>query len=141
MQRTLRYLTPEDDQLLGDVGTRLVYSEGDVLVREGAPMTALYVGGMGAKGRNFYNDLVKRCGFEAEAEAIQDLYLDGKKEEAAKLVPDALLEATTLCGSEGYVKERIAAFKESGVTVLNVTPVGSDPVKLVEQVKGWIDDA
>ena len=85
-------------------------------------MTALYVGGMGAKGRNFYNDLVKRYGYEQEAEQIQDLYLDGKKDEAAKLVPDELLEATTLCGSEGYVKERLAAYKESGVTVLNVTP-------------------
>jgi F420-dependent oxidoreductase-like protein len=123
-------------------GGLLSVGEGAESIRELArPMTALYVGGMGAKGRNFYNDLVKRYGFEAEAEAIQDLYLAGKKEEAAKLVPDALLEATTLCGPEGYVKERIAAFKESGVTVLNVTPIGSDPVKLVEQVKGWIDDA
>lgn len=105
------------------------------------PMVALYVGGMGAKGRNFYNDLVCRYGFEAEATAIQDLYLEGKKAEAAKLVPDELLEATTLCGSEGYVRERIAAYKESGVTVLNVTPVGPDPVKLIEQVKGWVAEA
>jgi F420-dependent oxidoreductase-like protein len=104
------------------------------------PMLALYLGGMGAKGRNFYNDLVKRYGYEAEAEAIQDLYLEGKKDEAAALIPDALLEGTTLCGSEGYVKERLAAYKESGVTVLNVTPVGPDPVKLIEQVKTWIDD-
>jgi hypothetical protein len=110
-------------------------------VRElGRPMTALYVGGMGAKGRNFYNDLVCRYGFEKEAEQIQDLYLDGKKDEAAKLVPEELLEATTLCGSEGYVKERLAAYKESGVTVLNVTPVGADPVKLIEQVKTWIEE-
>src|SRR3546814_12330988 len=97
------------------------------------PMVALYVGGMGAKGKNFYNDLVCRYGFEEEAAKIQDLYLDGKKKEAAELVPDALLEAMTLCGSEGYVKERIAAHKESGVTVLNVTPIGPDPVKLTEQ--------
>jgi hypothetical protein len=104
------------------------------------PIFALYIGGMGAKGKNFYNDLVKRYGFEAEAEAIQDLYLDGKKDEAAKMVPDELLEATTLCGSEGYVRERLAAYKESGVTVLNITPIGPDPVKLIEQVKGWIED-
>jgi F420-dependent oxidoreductase-like protein len=104
------------------------------------PMVALYVGGMGAKGRNFYNDLVKRYGFEAEAEAIQDLYLDGKKEEAAALVPEDLLEATSMCGPEGYVKERLAAYKASGVTVLNITPIGPDPVKLVEQVKGWIEE-
>jgi F420-dependent oxidoreductase-like protein len=122
-------------------GGLLSVGEGAEAVREfGRPMTALYVGGMGAKGRNFYNDLVCRYGFEAEAAAIQDLYLEGKKEEAAKLVPDDLLEATTLCGSEGYVRERLAAYKESGVTVLNVTPIGPDPVKLIEQVKGWIQD-
>jgi F420-dependent oxidoreductase-like protein len=116
--------------------------EGAEAVRELArPMVALYVGGMGAKGRNFYNDLVRRYGFEEEAAAIQDLYLDGKKDEAAKLVPDELLEATTLCGSEGYVRDRIAAYKDSGVTVLNVTPVAPDPVKLVEQLKGWVADA
>ncbi|MEX2292790.1 MAG: LLM class F420-dependent oxidoreductase [Acidimicrobiales bacterium] len=120
-------------------GGLLAIGDGSEAVREFArPMAALYIGGMGAKGKNFYNDLVKRYGFEAEAEAIQDLYLDGKKEEAAKMVPDELLEATTLCGSEGYVKDRLAAYKESGVTVLNVTPVGPDPVKLLEQVKGWM---
>ena len=70
------------------------------------PMIALYVGGMGAKGKNFYNDLVCRYGFEDEAAEIQDLYLDGKKDEAAAKVPDALLEATSLCGPEGYVKEQ-----------------------------------
>ena len=67
------------------------------------PMIALYVGGMGAKGRNFYNDLACRYGFEAEAAQIQDLYLDGKKDEAAAAVPDGLLEAATICGPEGYV--------------------------------------
>src|SRR3546814_9833904 len=71
------------------------------------PMVALYVGGMGAKGKNFYNDLVCRYGFEEEAAKIQDLYLDGKKKEAAELVPDALLEAMTLCGAGGYAKARI----------------------------------
>jgi hypothetical protein len=122
-------------------GGLLSVGEGAEAVRElSRPMTALYVGGMGAKGRNFYNDLVCRYGFDEEAEAIQDLYLDGKKEEAAKLVPEELLEATTLCGPEGYVRERLAAYEESGVTVLNVTPIGPDPVKLIEQVKGWIED-
>lgn len=104
------------------------------------PTVALYVGGMGAKGKNFYNDLVKRYGFEREAEQIQDLYLDGKKDEAARLVPDELLEGMSLCGSEGYVKERLAAYEEAGVTNLNITPIGPDPVKLIEQVKGWIED-
>ena len=135
----------ERDAGLGELeivaGGLLSVGEGAEAVRELArPMVALYVGGMGAKGKNFYNDLVKRYGFEREAEQIQDLYLDGKKEEAAKLVPDELLEATSLCGPEGYVKERLAAFKEAGVTNLNVTPIGPDPVKLVEQVKGWVAD-
>jgi len=122
-------------------GGMLSVGDGAESVREFArPMVALYVGGMGAKGKNFYNDLVRRYGFEAEAEEIQDLYLDGKKDEAAKVVPDELLEAMSLCGSEGYVKERLAAYKEAGVSVLNITPVGPDPVKLVEQVKGWIED-
>jgi len=122
-------------------GGLLSVGEGAERVREFARGTvALYTGGMGAKGRNFYNDLIKRYGYEAEAEQIQDLYLDGRKDEAAALVPDGLLEAMTLCGSEGYVRERLAAFKESGVTTLNVTPIGPDPVKLIEQVKGWIAD-
>ena len=90
------------------------------------PMIALYVGGMGARGRNFYNDLAWRYGFEAEAKEIQDLYLDGQKDEAAAAVPDGLLEAATICGPEGYVRDRIAAFKEAGVTSLNVTPLAED---------------
>jgi F420-dependent oxidoreductase-like protein len=107
-------------------------------VREFArPMVALYVGGMGARGRNFYNDLACRYGYEKEAKLIQDLYLDGKKKEAAAEVPDELLELTSLCGPEGYVKERIAAFKESGVTNLLVTPIGPDPAKIVGQLKEW----
>ena len=121
-------------------GSLLSVGDGAEAVRDFArPMLALYIGGMGAKGRNFYNDLVRRYGYEAEAEQIQDLYLSGKKDEAAKVVPDELLEKTTLCGPEGYVRDRIAAFKESGATVLNVTPIGPDPVKLIEQVKGWIE--
>ncbi|CAN5859094.1 LLM class F420-dependent oxidoreductase [soil metagenome] len=87
------------------------------------PMVALYVGGMGAKGKNFYNDLFRRYGYEAEAEKIQDLYLDGKKEEAAEVIPIDFLEAISLIGPEGYVAERIAAFGEAGVTHLQVIPV------------------
>jgi len=100
------------------------------------PMVALYVGGMGARGQNFYNALVSRYGFEKEATEIQDLYLDGKKDEAAAAVPDELLEATTICGDEGYVKERLAAYRESGVTMLNITPVG-DAADIVGKLKDW----
>jgi alkanesulfonate monooxygenase SsuD/methylene tetrahydromethanopterin reductase-like flavin-dependent oxidoreductase (luciferase family) len=101
------------------------------------PLTALYVGGMGARGRNFYNALTRRYGFEAEAELIQDLYLSGKKDEAAAAVPAELLELTSLVGPPAYVKERIAAYREAGVTVLNVTPVGPDPLTTIEQLKEW----
>ncbi|MGZ4706196.1 MAG: LLM class F420-dependent oxidoreductase [Acidimicrobiales bacterium] len=101
------------------------------------PMVALYVGGMGAKGRNFYNDLACRYGYEKEAAEIQDLYLDGKKDEAAAKVPDELLALTNLCGPEGWVKERLAAFKEAGVSTLNLTPVGPDAAEIIEKVKAW----
>ncbi|KAA9151209.1 LLM class F420-dependent oxidoreductase [Amycolatopsis acidicola] len=85
------------------------------------PMVALYVGGMGARGKNFYNELACRYGYEAEAKKIQDLYLDGKKEEAAAAVPAELLEAISLIGPAGHVKERLAAYREAGVTTLQVT--------------------
>lgn len=108
-------------------------------IRElGRAAAALYIGGMGAKGKNFYNALACRYGYEKEATEIQDLYLDGKKGEAAALVPAELLEATSLCGPEGYIKERLAAFAEAGVTHVNVTPVGGDPVAMIEQVRSWM---
>lgn len=105
------------------------------------PMLALYVGGMGARGRNFYNDLVCRYGFEAEAKVVQDLYLDGHKDEAAKAIPDGLLEAAAICGPEGYVRDRLAAFKAAGVTSLNATFMGPDVPALVGQVKDWLEHA
>ena len=103
------------------------------------PTAALYIGGMGARGRNFYNDLACRYGFEAEAKEIQDLYLDGKKQEAAAKVPRELLEKTNLVGPASYVRERMAAFRESGVTALSIIPFGADPLAIVEQVKGWAE--
>ena len=103
------------------------------------PMVALYVGGMGARGRNFYNALVRRYGFEAEAEVVQELYLAGDKQKAADAVPAALLEGTNLVGPEGHVRDRIAAFAEAGVTTLNVIPVASDKVRLVEQLRNIVD--
>jgi len=82
------------------------------------PMLALYVGGMGARGKNFYNDLVCRYGYEAAAKSIQDLYLSGKKEEAAAAVPDALVDEVALCGPKERIRERLAAWKSSGVTTM-----------------------
>jgi F420-dependent oxidoreductase-like protein len=102
------------------------------------PMAALYIGGMGARGKNFYNDLACQYGYEAEAKKIQDLYLDGHKKEAEAAVPTELLELANLVGPEPYVKERLAAFREAGVTLLQVTPVDDDPAALVGRVKEWL---
>jgi F420-dependent oxidoreductase-like protein len=84
---------------------------------------ALYIGGMGARGRNFSNDLVRRYGYEREATLIQDLYLDGRKAEATAAVPDDLVRDTALVGPIGYVKERLAAYASAGVTTLLVSPL------------------
>jgi F420-dependent oxidoreductase-like protein len=102
------------------------------------PMFALYIGGMGAKGKNFYNDLVSQYGFEEEAVKIQEMYLGGNKRDAEAIVPLELLEMCNLVGPESYVKERIAAFREAGVTSLQVTPVDEDPAALVSRLKEWV---
>ena len=122
-------------------GSLLAIGEGDEVtaLREFMrPMTALYVGGMGAKGKNFYNELMVRYGFEKEAEVIQDLYLDGKKKDAEAAIPEEFLERITLCGPASYVKERVAAFREAGVTHLQVHPIplgDQSAATLIEAVK------
>ena len=132
---------PERGPLEVVAGGMVAIGDGLEGLRDAArPMVALYVGGMGARGQNFYNALARRYGYEAEAERIQDLYLSGDKEAAAAAVPADLLEKTSLVGPEGYVRERMAAMKEAGVTVLSILPVGPDPVKVVEQVRSWADD-
>jgi len=102
------------------------------------PMVALYVGGMGARGKNFYFDLACQYGFEEAATKIQDLYLGGNKRDAEAEVPMELLELGNLVGPESYVKERIAAFREAGVTNLQVIPVADDAPALVSKVKEWV---
>lgn len=102
------------------------------------PNAALYIGGMGARDKNFYNTICRKYGYEKEAGEIQDLYLSGKKDEAAAAVPHEMLANTNLVGPKSYVKERIAAYKEAGVTVLSVNPVGPDAVKTIETLKEMI---
>ncbi|SDS39117.1 probable F420-dependent oxidoreductase, Rv3520c family [Nocardioides scoriae] len=102
------------------------------------PHAALYIGGMGAKGKNFYHQLACQYGFEAEADQVQELFLAGKKREAEAAVPRALLEQTNLVGPEGHVRERIEAYREAGVTDLQVLPVDEDPVGLVRRLKEWV---
>ncbi|HEY0638271.1 MAG TPA: LLM class F420-dependent oxidoreductase [Pseudonocardiaceae bacterium] len=102
---------------------------------------ALYIGGMGARGRNFYNDLACRYGYEAEAKLIQDLYLEGRKQEAAEAVPLELARAVSLIGPEGFVRDQLAAFSEAGATTVTVTPLAPDHagrLKLLEQVQSLL---
>ncbi|MDO8733289.1 MAG: LLM class F420-dependent oxidoreductase [Actinomycetota bacterium] len=100
---------------------------------------ALYVGGMGARNANFYNDLAQRMGWVDEALAIQEFFLTGKREEAAAAVPQAWLDQATLVGSASFVAERLAAYRESGVTSLDITiPAGIDPLSTVEQLRAMM---
>lgn len=125
-------------------GGLLAIGEGDQVrsLRDLArPMWALYMGGMGARGKNFYNNLLREYGYEREADEIQDLFLSGKRAEAAALVPDELLDAANLCGPAGLVKERVAQYREAGVTHLQVTPMPTGdqtPAQLVGQLRELI---
>ena len=84
------------------------------------PRLALYVGGMGARGRNFYNDIARRYGYDAAAKRIQDVYLGGKKAEAEAAVPDELVDEVALCGPPERIRERLAEWKTSGATTIMV---------------------
>ena len=120
------------DPALGDlqivVGVSVAIGDDvDPALEQVRPQLALYIGGMGARGKNFYNDLARRYGYEDEARTIQDLYLDGRKDEAAAAVPDELVRAVSLVGPESYVAERVAAFREAGVTTLVLQPLDGSP--------------
>ena len=99
------------------------------------PQLALYIGGMGARKMNFYNDLACRYGLEEPARLIQDLYLAGRKDEAAAAVPAELVEGTTMIGPAGLVRDRLAAYQDAGVTVLNLRPAGHDPLGTIASVR------
>ena len=106
------------------------------------PQLALYIGGMGAKGKNFYHNVATKYGFGEVADRIQELYLSGRKAEAIAAVPDELVRNISLIGPRGYVKERIAAFAEAGVTTLLATPVTGDSaeyVDFIEQLQTLLD--
>jgi hypothetical protein len=97
------------------------------------PVLALYIGGMGARGKNFYNDLAGRYGFEVAAKKIQDLYLDGKKEEAAAAVPDELADEVSLVGPAARIRDRLAAWRESGVTTMIAATMQIEAVRLLAE--------
>lgn len=90
------------------------------------PVLALYVGGMGSREKNFYNALVRRYGFEDAAQEVQDLYLDGKKEEAAAALPAELIDRVSLCGPKERVAERLEVYRDAGVGTLVCSPMAFD---------------
>ncbi|HEX6311502.1 MAG TPA: LLM class F420-dependent oxidoreductase [Acidimicrobiia bacterium] len=98
------------------------------------PMAALYVGGMGARGRNFYNDLACRYGFEAAAKEIQDLYLDGKKQEATAAVPDELVDEVSLVGPKERIADRLDAWRESGITTMIVGATQPEALRVMAEL-------
>jgi F420-dependent oxidoreductase-like protein len=99
------------------------------------PMLSLYVGGMGSREQNFYNRLVSSYGFEAAAREVQDLYLAGRKSEAAMALPDELIDAVSIAGSKERAKERIRAFRDAGVETLIVSPMAFDKDERKKQLR------
>ena len=99
------------------------------------PFIALYVGGMGSREQNFYNQLVSRYGYEADAKRIQDLYLEGKRDEAMAAIPADLIDTVSLCGPRDHVRERLAVYRDAGVGTLGVTPTAFTAEERLEQVR------
>lgn len=129
---TQTYLTISDD-----AGTIAQAMDG------ARPLLARYIGGMGAKGKNFYHDLACRYGYRAAADEVQDLYLAGRKPEAEAAIPTDLIHKTQLIGSRTEVAERLAAFAASGVTTINVTPRAQtkrERVQLIEMTRSIVED-
>jgi F420-dependent oxidoreductase-like protein len=99
------------------------------------PFLALYVGGMGSREKNFYNQLVQRYGFEAAAREVQDLYLDGRRDEAMAALPDELVDLVSLCGPADRVRDRLEVYREAGVGTLGVTPMAWDKDGRLQQLR------
>jgi F420-dependent oxidoreductase-like protein len=127
-----------------------VYAGGAVAIGKGLeslrdlsrPQIALYVGGMGARQKNFYNQIFTKSGYADEARLIQDLYLSGDRKGAEAAIPDDYLTENSLIGEEGFVRDRLVALKESGVNALNVGFMGqtsAERVKTCEQLRNIVD--
>ena len=99
------------------------------------PYLALYIGGMGSRRQNFYNRLAIRYGFEEAAKTVQDLYLDGKREEAGAALPDELIDLVTLCGPKEHVRERLGVYRDAGVGTLMVTPMAWTAEERLSQLR------
>src|SRR3954454_21043513 len=99
------------------------------------PVLALYIGGMGSRDKNFYNQAVQRLGFEDAAREVQDLYLSGKKQDAAAALPGELIDKITLCGPPDRIKDRLAAYREAGVGTMVINPMSFVPDERVQMVR------
>jgi len=99
------------------------------------PYLALYIGGMGSRRQNFYNRLAVRYGFEQAAKEVQDLYLEGKREEAGAALPDELIDLVSLCGPREHVRERLAVYRDAGVGTLMVTPMAWTAAERLSQLR------
>jgi F420-dependent oxidoreductase-like protein len=98
------------------------------------PALALYIGGMGAKGRNFYNDLCRRYGYEEAADTLQELYLSGRKEEAIAAVPDALVDEVALCGPRERIADRLAIWREVPISTMNISGATLESVRAMAEL-------
>jgi F420-dependent oxidoreductase-like protein len=114
--------------------TVIVGDDLDTLRGFAKPMAALYIGGMGARGKNFYNDLACRYGFEDAAKKIQDLYLEGNKRDAIAAVPDELVDEISLIGPKARIADRLEAWKESGITTLIVGAQQPEALQLMAEL-------
>jgi len=138
--QSLRAGKAKRDKELGEldvmVGVSLAVGDDvEARLKWAKPHLALYIGGMGARGQNFYHKLATRYGYGEVADHIQDLFLSGRKAEAVAAVPDELVRQISLIGPRGFVKERIAAFADAGVTTLLATPVTADGAEYVSYVE------
>jgi F420-dependent oxidoreductase-like protein len=106
----------------------------------GRPRLALYIGGMGSVRSNFYNDLVRRYGFADAAHEVQRRYLGGDKPGAEQAVPFELVEGTSLIGDESYLRDRLQAYVAAGVTTVQVTPVGPEPIADIRRLRELVED-
>ena len=97
------------------------------------PTIALYMGGMGAKEQNFHKNVFDRMGYDTISDEVQELFLAGKRDEATALIPDELADEMHIVGDAGYVKERVAAWEETGVTTLMLSLRSADEVRLVAE--------
>jgi len=132
-----------------DLGPMSIFGDAQLAIGEGEDVAAaregarnhvgFYVGGMGAKSKNYYNDLFRRYGWEEEAEKIQDLFLGGQRAEAMAAVPDDYVDSANLIGTEAHIRERLAVYKSVGVTHLTVNATGADSLDDMGAVKAWIE--